>query len=279
MKVVDNSSKPKEPVKKRRRRTRRIRPSFIVFLFVLIVAVLSSLSLTVWFNIKNIYVEGEIIYSAEDVITASGVLKGENLMLLNEKQVAEKITSKLPYIKSVEVDKLYPDSVRIKAVADKEAMCLKTEEAYLIVDEDFKVLRTATDIQPDLLLVQGVQFKNAEVGSNVEVSNYEHRDILDTIFGISESHQLQITEINIENITDIRFIIENRIVVLLGSKTEADKKIKLAATMLNPETSNSIASDATGVINLKYWSAENPEAIFKRSDISEYSSIAKQEEQ
>ena len=100
----------------RRRHTRRRRHhrSVAVLYKLLSVVVISGAivaALTLFFKVETITVSGTTEYSSEEIITASGIQQGDNLIALSPSRIAARIRSRLPYVSSVSIRRALPDTV------------------------------------------------------------------------------------------------------------------------------------------------------------------------
>ncbi len=85
----------------KRQRQRKKQGSYKIFIFCLILFALGTvitLSLTVFFQITEIRVEGNEHYPDEEVTAAAGIAPGENLFRIDKGKAAARITGQLPYI-------------------------------------------------------------------------------------------------------------------------------------------------------------------------------------
>ena len=105
--------------KKRRRRGglgRLLRPMSVILAAVAMVA-----ALTLFFKVEHITVTGASRYGAEEIIAASGVETGDNLILLDRYRVAQRIYTSLPYITDVRPKQEFPNTLNIE-VTETHAM-------------------------------------------------------------------------------------------------------------------------------------------------------------
>ena len=61
------------------------------------------IAMLLFFNINKISVTGDMVYTAEEIIVASEVENGDNLIFLSKKKVNELVTKKLPYVGEVKI--------------------------------------------------------------------------------------------------------------------------------------------------------------------------------
>lgn len=124
--------------KKRRRRgglSRLLRP-----LSVLLAAVAVVAALTMFFKVETIEVVGAGRYTANEIITASGVETGDNLILLDRYRIAQRIYTALPYITDVRPKQSFPSTLQIEVVETKTAAAIQGAGGWWLVNTSGKLL-------------------------------------------------------------------------------------------------------------------------------------------
>lgn len=268
MKVV-GSSKKQDNRKPKKKKHRRLKPSFVAIFCLLIVSVTVALSMTVWFKIEKISCVGESIYTEDEIVSASGIYLNSNLIILPATTIEKRIETQLPYIKKAEVKRELPSGVKIEVIPNTEAYSATRGEEYLVLDDEYKILKTVAE-KPQLMLIGGVNSEGVTVGNNLFVNDSDKKDLFEQINLLIASKQINATLVNLENIVDIQIIIEDRLVILLGNTDNLENKLSLALATLDSSNENYISPNETGVINLKFWSESNNQAIFRKGSIEEY---------
>ena len=87
-------------------------------MFALVAAVL--LCILIFFKVDTVSVEGNVHYTTEEVVAASGISQGDNMVMLNRAGVTSEILARLPYINHVQISRTLPDQVIIQ-VTDCDA--------------------------------------------------------------------------------------------------------------------------------------------------------------
>ena len=148
--------------KKRRRRGglgRLLRP-----LSVLLAAVAMVAALTLFFKVENITVTGAGRYSAEEIIAASGVETGDNLILLDRYRVARRIYTSLPYITDVRPKQEFPNTLNIEVTETRALAAIQGGGAYWLISGDGKILEAADGPSAsEYLQITGVEAKEPAV--------------------------------------------------------------------------------------------------------------------
>ncbi len=129
-----------------RRRTRKRRPrqteyrqtgALTKLLIMLAVVAAIVLGVAIFFRVHRVEVQGNTIYSQEQVIQASGVEDGDNLLMVNRAAVAGRIQAMMPYVRDVSVSPQLPDTVVIQVKESDVAVLVRSDTGadwYVNVD-------------------------------------------------------------------------------------------------------------------------------------------------
>ena len=229
----------------------------ILYIFLALVLVLSGgyLLLTRYFIITDFVVSESVYYTPDDIIAASGLEKGKSLFTCNNGKVEQLLYSRRPYISSVKVRKILPDTIEISIEEQDGVMYLSVLREDYALNRDLKVLgKVKGDAKRTRLLTKGVE--RCIVG---EVAVFEDQDDLelasrlyDEIFdtGLSE----KITLIDITDSFNIMFNYDNRFDVYIGDDALLDFKIKVFEKVIEDFDNDSgritISENGRAVINL-----------------------------
>lgn len=96
---------------KRRAQHRASRSAVIALCLVMFIAFASLLVYKLFFVAQNFTVEGNVRYTAEEIVAASSVSAGDNLYSFSAVKTADTLTFHLPYIQTLSVRRTVPDSV------------------------------------------------------------------------------------------------------------------------------------------------------------------------
>lgn len=264
MKVEYSDTQPRGNARRKKRKKRRLKVTFFVFLIVLVIGVLIALSCTVLFNIKSFAVSGQSIYADTDILAQSGLSVGDNLFLMLTSKVEQNIETKLPYVKSAEVKRRFPDTVSIKITPATEFATIKVEEGYLVVDSDYKILAVKPEQPTNLTYIKGIVSEQSLPGTHITFADDEQKRILNEIIKLLADNSITATMIDVENKLELAFVIENRLYIELGNYSNLAKKMAHLVASL-PE----IEPDAEGTINLSYWSETNKKTPLKYENITD----------
>lgn len=163
--------------RKTRNRHRRRRGRFsILYKLLSFLVILAALLVgcVVFFRVNQITVEGNERYSAQEIISASGVEVGENLLLISKPQTVGSIQKKLPYVQKVSVIRRLPDGLTLRVTESAPAAVLQSEETWWLMDARGKLLDWGDEsVKGTLPLVRGLHPVDPTLGSWLTVSTEE----------------------------------------------------------------------------------------------------------
>ena len=215
--------------KKTHSRTIRIIAGTVLFLM----AALLILRFAV-FSVKEIRVTGNNAISAEQVIRASGIRRGDNILSLNEKAVEERLVSdsNVGYLLQFRYIATSLPSTVVISVREREACCWLTYCGIMyVMDKDCMVMYESENPaeQPQNL----VEVKGASIQSNAMVKQrIKLEDIQQSIFTelFLEMKVLgctdRIREADISNTASILLLTRDGYTASLGDRTDLHAKLR-----------------------------------------------------
>lgn len=141
--------------KKRRRRGglgRLLRPLSFLLAAVAVVA-----ALTLFFKVESIEVTGSGRYQSDEIIAASGVEIGDNLVLLDRYRVSQRIYTALPYITDVRPKPKFPNTLEIEVTETRAVAVIQGGGGFWLLSSDGKILESVdSTAAADYLRITGV---------------------------------------------------------------------------------------------------------------------------
>lgn len=113
-------------------------------------------------RVDEVKVVGARRTPADDVVAAAALGSEENLLLLSTSEVAERVRG-LPWVQSVDVDRMLPGKVRIRVSERRPAMILSLGAARWTIDATGRVLQSGATGR-SLPVLAGVQVATVEPG-------------------------------------------------------------------------------------------------------------------
>ncbi|HCA04503.1 MAG TPA: hypothetical protein DEO32_01255, partial [Ruminococcaceae bacterium] len=221
----------KKPMTSKQLRKRRIIISASIFLAVIIIGVV--LSLTVLFKTEKIDVEGDDYYYDNQIIGFSNVALQQNIFVAAMGSTPEKISENLPYVEKAEIGVAIPDTVTIKITNAVPTYAVKDGNEYLIVSSKGRILEKTPDNSKGLTELVCSDVTNKEPGSYLQFNDSNVSDILESVANsLADNDVKNVTALNIKNPNDITFNYDNHITVKLGLPEELDYKIRTAMKII-----------------------------------------------
>jgi cell division septal protein FtsQ len=202
-----------------------------------------AFGMSVFFKVSNIEVIGEGKYSTGEIIEASGIKNGDNLMFINRQGVQNKIYSELIYICEAEVKRKLPNTVSIEVLESGSTAAVKCDSGYWLIDHKVRLLERSTAVQcADYIQVKGVTITEPELGKTISTSEEEAPKIAylrDVLSLMKEKDMLEdITILDLSNIANAQMDYAGRFKVKLGKNRNLEQKLELmlgAVAKLSPE--------------------------------------------
>ena len=244
----------KQPGPRRARRPRRPsggrgRSLLQPLIFLLICAAL-VLGMSVFFRVAKVEVVGNSIYTAEEVVEASGIGTGDNLFFINRFSAASRIFSKLPYVDKAKVTRALPNRVTITIQESSAMAYVQADDGYWVVDQNCKLLKSVTESElTGLARVDGITPVEPKVGEVLNAGDADAPKVtyLAAILGqlLTRDMASKVTVIDLSDASNPGFTYDGRFTVRLG----ANENVEYKFGMLQSAVSQLTDSDA-GTIDL-----------------------------
>lgn len=253
----------KRTMRQKRIRRRRIKITIVVMLVLLIFAA-AVLALTVLFPVKSVKATGSQMYTADQIVVASGLDKKDNMITFSGKKVTERLQAQLPYIENVKIIRNFPYSVEIKVTDAKEHVCYKVGAEYYTVSAIGRVLNSYNAQPQELPLINCPDVECAlgyMIAYNDKKSGESTQKIIEGLY----NDGIEINTVDVSNPLAITVKVEGRFIVNFGTSGSLDKKIAHLKEML--VSIKAKGDDVTGRINLSMWSPQKKEGTFVKGAI------------
>jgi len=156
---------------------RQISKSSMVYIAigVLLIAVMTVVGTSAFMSTTGFIVEGASLYTAEEVIEASGLSVGNNLLFVNAQNASENIRNALPFVGEVHISRLLPDIIHIEITESIAVAYILFAGEYYITDSSGRVLERVTGREgassfvkvEDLIEMRGVEIEETAVGRSL----------------------------------------------------------------------------------------------------------------
>ena len=250
------SAQKKPPAASSRRRRRGKMTLYYVLTGIVAVAALSILSVTVLFNISSFAVTGDTVYSEEEIITACGIEKGNNLLRIDIGKAEESIVSKLVYIDSARISRGFPNRLVITVEPAHPVLSFARGSSYYIISERGRLLEIG-QISADCPVVKGFSPSvDSVIGAQLQDDEESRVAIALSMTEYMEQYGLNgYCEIDLSDTLNIRLIYDGRIEMEFGAGTRLEDKFYRAGLLLESEITST--EKCTLILS-------NPDRVVKR---------------
>lgn len=252
-----------------KRRKRRRWLGYVAFLAV----VLSSaavLCLAMFFRTQEIVVVGNQRYTAEELISASGIQLEQNIFAVDRARTAAQIKGVFSYLEEVEVVPVLPTTMEIRVVESVPAVAVvNSPESYSLVSTGGRIIEQCAGMSEDgLPLVLGTNFAWYEQGAYplelpeevTDESRKDHREATDqelegvrvmkTLGYVLESIETvgldKVDYIDVSDGLSTEILWDQRALIKLGTELELTRKLEFAKAILEQE----LEEDFTGIVDV-----------------------------
>jgi cell division protein FtsQ len=194
------------------------------------VAVMAA-GISVFFKISHIEIKGNIRYTAGDIIAASGLKEGDNLIFINAFQISNKIFRQLPYVHEATISRRLPDTVVIGIEESYPLASVAFGAGYYIIDKNCKILeKTDRSGSIGTITVKGIEPILPKVGERLALSQEAHHKVtyLSELLTAILSRQMQadIGDIDMTDSGNAAFSYLGRFTIELGKQEGIDYKLE-----------------------------------------------------
>lgn len=236
--------------RKRKNRIKKLILRAVLGTTILVAGVIIAILL--FFNINKISVTGDMIYTAEEIITASEVENGDNLVFLSKKKVNDLIAKKLPYVGEVKIKRRLPAHLEIIIVKTDACFSVSQDGKYTILDCSGKVLEANLESnRENLINLNAGKMTYAVAGELAQFEDAKLFSRAQEIYNMAKKVELtDLTAMNVTNLYNIKLEYQGRITIKLGN-VEGEKletKLEFGKSIIDKQ--NNEDNQFRGVLDL-----------------------------
>lgn len=222
--------------------------------------------------IKDINIKGDEVYTREEIISAVGVLPGQSMLTVREDDVNEKVHSKLPFISSISLNYIFPETLEMEIISTRERFIIKNGNKYICVDKNGKIVSLKKKkVEKEQFLIIGPTFENPEIGakfqplqveitdgmSDDEKAKFEKKNDFEVakynammeISALCEKYGVITNgKIDLSDLSDIKIDYQSRVRIYLGDLKNMEIKIKTASDIITQQ----VGKEQTGYVDVSY---------------------------
>lgn len=254
VKLMQSDVNKRRAKRQKAARRRRLKAAFIFFLIIILITLI-IMCFTVFFPIKRINVSGSEIYSKSQIIKASKLTTDDNLFVISEDEIENRIRKALPYVDKVTLKRVLPDAVILTVTDAEEYAYFTANDKYYIISDNGYVLKEQSE-QPENVFQIVTSGITGTLGEVAVYNNSAEMELVATLMHNLNQKNINIDKIDVSNILQITLEVEGRFTVTLGNTDYTQEKIAHLSGMIEN------IPDRGGSINLSMWTPENSQGTF-----------------
>ena len=257
----------KEPISPYKRKMKRV--LFYMVTIVILFAVCCVLSLTVFFKIDNIEVQGKTRYDKNDIIASCLINKGDNLILCSTGGGEDKIKKDFPYIEEVDIQKKLFNTIIINVTEAKPTSVIESKGQFVVLSKTGKIIEIDKEKKYSVPTVLGAELKSVKLSSTVEYKDKNVKGYVDDILdAVKETGIKNIETVDISNLSKITLIRKNGFKIIIGTPENVAYKLKTAKAIMDDNVKD---TDSTSVLDVSLASADGGKSYLKNNTATESS--------
>ena len=223
-----------------------------------VVAVVFGVS--IFFRVQTVNVSGADKYTAWEIMEASGIKEGDNLLSLPKAKISGRITAALPYIGSVRVEIQLPDAVNIEVTELEVVYAVQdTMDRWWLMTSQGKIVeRILGDPAKGIARIQGVWLDDPRLSAQAVAAPNPDDNVTQgsdrlavalTILQYLEDNSIigNVDSVNVEDLGALMVWYDNQYQIKLGDTSQLEYKIRCMYTAVNQ-----LENYRTGVLDITF---------------------------
>ncbi len=223
-----------------------------------------SVIVMLFFKVEDVEISGNVMYATEDILESAGIVPGTNFLALRSHNIIKSVKKDYPGIRDVKIIRKLPSTVELQITESTPVMYITVGEFFYTLDENLVVLEKIDDFD-EIQMLGLIRVYLPEVASCISGEYIVSRDadvaeMLKRLYRELLAAELpyEIKEIDFIDKFDIKFILDVKYTVKLGSIIDCNIKLEFLRGILEE-----LDEDDVGTIDLS--DGDIREAIFSRS--------------
>ena len=198
----------------------------------LIICVAIILAMTVFFRVAGVEVSGNRIYTAEQIVEASGIEEGDNLFFIDRLATVSRLKARLPYVENAVIRRTLPNRLEIEISESAAIAAVDAGYGKWAIDRGCKLLSQVTNDEAAVLVqVVGLEAVSPSTGETLQTADGENLRVAYltailkqiSVLGLSDV----IKEVDMTDLTNARMQYLDRFQVRLGTDENLEYKFQL----------------------------------------------------
>lgn len=226
---------------------------FARVLVMLAVVAAVVLGVAIFFRVHSVEVQGNKIYSQEQVVEASGLESGDNLLMVNRSAVAGSIKARMPYVRDVSVSPVMPDTVVIQVVESEIAALVRSDVgAQWYINTEGRVLGGSVEgFRGQIVELTGFTITAPKAGATAVAAEGQSENMesaLQVLQALEGTGIIgEVTALHAEKIYDLILYCGNRLEIRIGGTEQLDYKVQYLQLVMEE-----LEPYQTGIVDLTF---------------------------
>ncbi len=225
---------------------RRGRGRFLALMIVLCLAALLIKSRV--FTLKEIVVEGNILYTDAEIAAISGLILGEDTLKIEKERIYGNF-SRNSYVELTGLDILYPDRVLLRVEERFARATVSCAGVILVIDEDGVILERLAAMPAGDLITVTMDVSLGAQGRVIETADPDQRENMTAILTALEDTNMTslISEVNVRDGYNLYLVSRTGVQIILGESQDLSEKLVWARRVLEKLTEEGVMSGVMDV--------------------------------
>lgn len=213
-------------------RNYHVRSSLYAPLALILIAAAAIVFLSLFFRVSIIQVKNDTVYTDEEIMAASGIEKGVNLLFINNFSAVSSIYATMPYVESVSLKRAMPNRIILEVTGSEAAACVSFGDDYWLINASGKLLeKIDARAARSFIRVEGMEPLQPVAGEIMTVSEENTgKDVfLYELLGQFRLRNIvkKIDWVDLSELNDPRFSYDGRYTVILSSTEDLSRRLSL----------------------------------------------------
>lgn len=203
-----------------------------------LLTVAAVIFLSLFFRVSIIQIENDTVYTDEEILAASGLEKGVNLLFINNFSSVSSIYATMPYVESVSLRRSMPSKIILEVTGSEAVACVSFGDDYWLINPNGKLLEKIDAKEAEnFIRVEHMEPLQPVAGEIMQVSESDQgKDAyLYELLNAFQKRGLSkmIDWVDLEDLADPQFGYEGRFTVHLSGAEDMALRLTLAESAIN----------------------------------------------
>jgi cell division protein FtsQ len=253
---------------KNKKKKKAIRVVFnLIFILMAIFSAFYIISYTNVFEVREVEVLGHKKMDENEILNLSGVISGENLIFINNDTIAKRVEKGI-FVKTVEVSKRLPNTLRIQITERTVGAQVKTGEETTLIDFEGVAIEHDNAPHDDLFMIEAIGLTQVTLGEPIHLKNeeFDFNKIVELVYYITINDFDYVSKIEITEDAVYAFT-NNDVIVKLNHNADMRYQILFTREIINDRINSN--QSLNGLIDFTkgehpvYFELDNSEVRFE----------------